>query len=112
VMNKRTILLGDASHAVTPFAAQGAALAIEDAAAIAAALDEQDQNAAIKKFEFVRKKRVAAVVKRGKMNRFAYHASGVLALGRNALFAKRSPEAFLKDLDWLYDYDAIAALKE
>ncbi len=108
---ERTIFLGDASHAVTPFAAQGAAMAIEDAAALAQALDASDHDTGLKRFDTVRKQRIAAVAKRGQLNRFAYHATGVFALGRNTLFAIRSPESFLKDLDWLYGYDAIAAVQ-
>ncbi|WP_421565265.1 FAD-binding protein [Ochrobactrum sp. EDr1-4] len=106
----RTIFLGDASHAVTPFAAQGGAMAIEDAAALAEALDSEDQKSALKRFDSVRKERIAAVAKRGQMNRFAYNATGVFALGRNMLFAMRSPDSFLKDLDWLYSYDAVSAV--
>ncbi|ANG95593.1 salicylate hydroxylase [Brucella pseudogrignonensis] len=107
----RTIFLGDASHAVTPFAAQGAAMAIEDAAALAEALDDQEPQSALKRFDSVRKERIAAVAKRGQLNRFAYHATGVFALGRNMLFAMRSPDTFLKDLDWLYGYDAVATVQ-
>ncbi|MFC4625351.1 FAD-binding protein [Daeguia caeni] len=106
----RTIFLGDASHAVTPFAAQGAAMAIEDAAALAAALDMPDRSAGLRKFDTVRKARLATVAKRGQMNRFAYHATGIFALGRNLLFAARSADAFLADLDWLYEYDAAGAI--
>ena len=109
VVNDRIILLGDASHAVTPFAAQGAAMAIEDAAALAEALSQSPL--ALQNFDRIRKQRLKTVAKRGAMNRFAYHASGPLALGRNALFALRSPDSFLKDLDWLYAYDAVAALR-
>jgi len=108
----RTIFLGDASHAVTPFAAQGAAMAIEDAAALAQALDDSDREAGLKRFDAARKERIAAVAKRGELNRFAYHATGIFALGRNALFAMRSPDSFLKDLDWLYGYDAVAAIRD
>lgn len=107
----RTIFLGDASHAVTPFAAQGAAMAIEDAAALAEALDSGEHEAGLKRFDNARKERIAAVAKRGQLNRFAYHATGIFALGRNTLFAMRSPDSFLKDLDWLYGYDAIAAVR-
>lgn len=111
ICSGRTILLGDASHAVTPFGAQGAAMAIEDAAALAEALDAADQQATLQHFDKVRKERIAAVAKRGQLNKFAYHATGVFALGRNMLFAMRSPDTFLKDLDWLYGYDAVAAVK-
>ncbi|MEJ5018931.1 FAD-binding protein [Ochrobactrum vermis] len=107
----RTIFLGDASHAVTPFAAQGAAMAIEDAAALAEALDSRDREAGLKRFDIARKERITAVAKRGQLNRFAYHATGIFAIGRNTLFAIRSPDSFLKDLDWLYGYDAIAAIR-
>jgi len=51
------------------------------------------------------------VGKRGELNKFAYHATGVFALGRNMMFAMRSPDRFLKDLDWLYGYDAVEAVK-
>jgi salicylate hydroxylase len=107
----RTIFLGDASHAVTPFAAQGAAMAIEDAAALAEALDAADRSAGLRRFETVRKERLAAVAKRGQLNRFAYHATGPMAFGRNMLFALRRPDTFLKGLDWLYGYDAVAAIR-
>ncbi len=104
----RRVLIGDAAHAVTPFAAQGAAMAIEDAAALAMALDAADREAALRRFEAARKARLAAVAKRGALNRFAYHATGLAALGRNTLFSLRRPERFLKDLDWLYAHDSSA----
>jgi salicylate hydroxylase len=86
-------------------------MAIEDAAALAEALDGGDHAARLKHFDNARKERIAAVAKRGQLNRFAYHATGIFALGRNTLFAMRSPESFLRDLDWLYGYDAIATVR-
>lgn len=108
VIDPRLVLLGDASHAMTPFAAQGAAMAIEDAASLAAhlTLDQTDQSENLAAFEKQRLIRIAKVAHRGKLNRFAYHASGPMALGRNLLFKLRKPEDFLADLDWLYQYDA------
>ncbi|WP_439272609.1 FAD-binding protein [Pseudochrobactrum sp. HB0163] len=108
VLNNRFVLLGDASHAMTPFAAQGAAMAIEDAACLAAHLSPRntDHSAALDTFEKQRLARIAQVARRGKLNRFAYHAGGPVALGRNLLFKLRKPEDFLRDLDWLYQYDA------
>lgn len=112
------VLLGDAAHAMTPFAAQGAAMAIEDAAALAQALGDPNQQPSkhwperLKQFEKLRQYRIAAVARRGALNRFAYHATGPLALGRNILFKMRSPESFMVDLDWLYDYDASAHMKD
>lgn len=86
-------------------------MAIEDAAALAEALDGGDHATRLKHFDNARKERIAAVAKRGQLNRFAYHATGIFALARNTLFAMRSPESFLKDLDWLYGYDAIATVR-
>ncbi|GGA92347.1 salicylate hydroxylase [Brucella endophytica] len=113
ILSARTVLLGDAAHAMTPFAAQGAAMAIEDACALAAALsgEEAEWPAALAMFNEERTARIAKVARRGSLNRFAYHAAGPLALGRNMLFRARPPERFLDDLDWLYGYDAVAAVQ-
>ncbi|MGU3576342.1 FAD-dependent monooxygenase [Brucellaceae bacterium C25G] len=108
VVNERFVLLGDASHAVTPFAAQGAAMAIEDAVSLAEHLGhDQDQwPQALANFNTIRMKRIEAVAKRGAFNKFAYNASGPVALARNLVFKLRSPESLLADLDWLYAYKA------
>jgi len=108
------IFLGDASHAVTPFAAQGAAMAFEDAAALAETLAQQDTPPlqALKPFEAERQKRLETVSRRGDFNRFVYHASGPAALARNLVMKLRPSERFLSDLDWLYDYDSTAFVKE
>lgn len=104
---RRTVLIGDAAHAMTPFAAQGAAMAIEDACALAAKLGAAtgDPSAALAAFEAQRKPRVEAARRRGALNRFAYHAAGPVALVRDTLFRLRSAESFAADLDWLYRYD-------
>lgn len=108
IENERCVLIGDAAHAMTPFAAQGAAMAIEDAAALATAFDCDDRTRALRRFDTERQRRIKAVAKRGALNRFAYHASGPLALGRDLLFRARSADRFMADLDWLYSYDAEA----
>jgi len=102
------IFLGDASHAVTPFAAQGATMAIEDAAALAAALSSVSlpRRKALSLFKSERCKRIKAVARRGDFNRLVYHASGPLAFARNLVMQARPAEKFLTDLDWLYGYDA------
>ena len=101
----RTVLIGDAAHAMTPFAAQGAAMAIEDAALLAERLaTATDKTAALGSFEKTRRARVARVRSRGAFNRFAYHARGPIALGRNLVLSLRSPENLAADLDWLYGY--------
>ncbi len=101
----RTVLIGDAAHAMTPFAAQGAAMAIEDAALLAERLaTATDKTAALGRFEKTRRARVARVRSRGTFNRFAYHARGPVALARNLVLSLRKPEDLAADFDWLYGY--------
>jgi len=87
-------LIGDAAHAMTPFAAQGAAMAIEDAATLAAALAAAppDATPALAAWEAERRPRIERVIRRGALNRFAWHASGPVALARNLFLKTRSPE--------------------
>ncbi|AQS41513.1 MAG: Salicylate hydroxylase [Candidatus Tokpelaia hoelldobleri] len=108
------IFLGDASHAVTPFAAQGAAMALEDAAALAETVVRQDVPLlqALKLFDTERQKRLKAVARRGDFNRCVYHASGPVAFARNLVMKLRPADSFLSDLDWLYGYDSTAFVKE
>ncbi|MFD1326850.1 FAD-dependent monooxygenase [Mycoplana ramosa] len=102
------ILIGDAAHATTPFAAQGAAMAIEDAAELAAAVaTAPDLPAALSAYEKRRRQRLKRVRARADFNRFAYHARGPIALARDAVLALRSPESLAADLDWLYGYRAL-----
>jgi len=102
-------LIGDAAHAMTPFAAQGAAMAIEDAVVLAelVAAHPDDMPAALAAYEALRRRRVEQVAARGRFNRRAYHAAGPMALGRN-LVMRLHGERLTSDLDWLYGYDALA----
>jgi salicylate hydroxylase len=101
-------LIGDAAHAMTPFAAQGAAMAIEDAATLADAVyaSPADPLAALATWEQSRRPRVAQVARRGAVNRLAWHAAGPVAIARNVFLKVRSPEKLAADLDWLYGWRA------
>ncbi len=101
-------LIGDAAHAMSPYAAQGAAMAIEDAVALAAALGGEHGNlaAALSLYEQARRKRVMRVAARGAFNRFTWHARGPVAFARDRVLALRKPEALAADFDWLYGHDA------
>jgi 2-polyprenyl-6-methoxyphenol hydroxylase-like FAD-dependent oxidoreductase len=64
----RVILIGDAAHAVSPNAGQGASLALEDAMVLAKLLrdGEGDYRAAFERFEHARKPRVERIVAAGR----------------------------------------------
>ncbi|MAY63125.1 MAG: salicylate hydroxylase [Rhizobiales bacterium] len=98
----KTVLIGDAAHAMAPFAAQGAAMAIEDAWELTAAAGEG--RTAIFNWESQRRARVARARKRAAFNRFAYHARGPVRLGRDLVLSLRKPEQLAADLDWLYGW--------
>src|SRR5690606_28650500 len=106
------VLIGDAAHALTPYAAQGAAMAIEDAALLAAlAASGAGISRVTELFERLRKPRIARVARRGNFNRVVWHAGGAVALARNFVLGTRGQERLSAGLDWLYGYDADAALK-
>lgn len=101
-----TILIGDAAHAMTPFAAQGAAMAIEDGYELAQALtaEDEDQSVVLQRYESHRRARIGKARNRAAFNQFAYHARGPIRLGRNIVLGLRRPESLAADLDWLYGY--------
>lgn len=101
------VLIGDAAHAMTPFAAQGAAMAIEDAYELAGVASAKvDLADALAFFERSRQARVARVRSRGAFNKFAYHARGPVRIARDMVLKLRNPESVAADLDWLYGYRA------
>ena len=73
--HKRIVLLGDAIHTTMPFLAQGAALAIEDAMAIANRLRACSMNVhrAIQSFIAYRKKRVEGIQEQSEKMGVVYH---------------------------------------
>lgn len=99
------VVIGDAAHAMTPFAAQGAAMAIEDAFTLADAVAAAGKPAeALPRWEMARRHRVTRVARRGALNQLAWHASGPVALARNLFLKMKSPESLAADLDWLYGW--------
>ena len=101
----RLALIGDAAHAMTPYAAQGAAMAIEDGVTLADALGRPGTlSEALAAWEHARRHRVQRVARRGAFNRLVWHAGGPVAWARNQVLALRSPERLAADLDWLYGW--------
>jgi salicylate hydroxylase len=101
------VLIGDAAHAMTPFAAQGAAMAIEDAETLAAAYaaaPRDDLARCLHDWGVVRRRRVLQVARRGALNEFAWHARGPVAVARDTFLRFRGGEKLAADLDWLYGW--------
>ena len=98
-------LLGDAAHPLLPFLAQGAAMAIEDAAVLARSLGGRgDVEAALVAYEAERRPRTRRVQAWSTRNAALFHLPPLVAravFGAAALQA--APE---RRLDWLYGYDA------
>jgi salicylate hydroxylase len=99
-----TVLIGDAAHAMMPFAAQGAAMAIEDAFELAALLARLQLGPALATFESQRRERATKLSRRAAFNKFAYHATGPVRFGRDLVLSMRSPQSLAADLDWIYGY--------
>jgi len=103
-------LLGDAVHAMLPFAAQGAGMAIEDAAVLAKCLGESGGEtaasvaAALKRYGRQRRARVARVQRTARRNGKIYHLRGVAALARDGYIRAIGPQRMLARQDWIYDW--------
>jgi salicylate hydroxylase len=99
-------LVGDAAHAMLPFQAQGAVMAIEDAAILAPLLmTEPDAEQALRRYAAIRMPRVERVQKLSRSNGFAFHLEWPFTLARNAVVQLQGPRGHLKRLAWLYGYD-------
>ncbi|MFP6707890.1 MAG: FAD-dependent monooxygenase [Alphaproteobacteria bacterium] len=100
----RATLLGDAAHPSLPYMAQGGAMAIEDGAVIARALQqENDVGAALDLYQRNRLARTARIVNESSANREMFHLPSEAAL-REA-FARRDMNA--ERTAWLFSYDPL-----
>jgi salicylate hydroxylase len=112
LVNGPLALVGDAAHPVLPFLAQGAAMAIEDAEVLAAALpppEEMTAASAAKSFTAyaaARAPRVHRTFEAARRNAFAYHAPGPLAWVRDWRIGSLGPDGMRKRYSWLYDWRA------
>ena len=103
-------LLGDAAHAMLPFAAQGAGMAIEDAAVLAKALsDSTGENvagipAALKRYARMRRARVLRVQRTARQQGRIYHLTGPAAIARDLAIRAMGPHRMLARQDWIYDW--------
>jgi salicylate hydroxylase len=105
-------LLGDAAHPMLPFLAQGAAMAIEDAAVVARCLARMpgDAAGALRTYSAIRCARTRKVQRQAARNGESYHLKGVPAILRNAAMRYMGGERLLRHYDWLYDWRLPVAL--
>ncbi|WP_036596292.1 FAD-dependent monooxygenase [Ottowia thiooxydans] len=95
-------LLGDAAHPMRPYMAQGAGMAIEDAAALerALAMNAVDVPTRLRRYALERWQRCARVQARSIRNGQIFHSTGLIRLGRDV--SMRLLGERLLDVPWLY----------
>jgi salicylate hydroxylase len=100
----RVTLLGDACHPTLPFMAQGAAMAIEDAAVLAGVLaTEHEIPAGLARYEDLRRARTAGIQNGSRRNATVFHLTGVRAWLRN----RAARAARYRTMERLYSYNAL-----
>jgi salicylate hydroxylase len=99
-------LLGDAAHPMLPFLAQGAAMAIEDAAILADCMASapDDPTAAMRRYERTRRRRTARVQRAARNNGRIYHLASGEALARNLFLRLAGGKMLLHRYNWLYHW--------
>ncbi len=103
--NGRVTLLGDAAHPMLPYLAQGAAMAIEDAAVLAACLERNpDVPAALRTYEASRLPRTTRVQRDASRNATVYHMSGAAAVLRSLALMAMGGDRLISRYDWLYGW--------
>lgn len=102
----RIALLGDAAHPVLPFLAQGAVLALEDAAVLAEELSAAQgaPSLALTRYEDKRRARALRVQAASRRNGRIYHLGGMLAQARDKVLANTPAALLMRQYDWLYGY--------
>jgi len=105
-------LVGDAAHPMLPYLAQGAAMAIEDAAVAAQSLAQtpDDPAQALRTYWAVRRARTRKVQRLAARNGERYHLGGMQRTLRNTAMRLMGGPHLLRHYDWLYDWRPPAAL--
>ena len=101
---RRATLLGDSVHPTLPYLAQGAAMAIEDAAVLTRALDMADVPEALQIYQRSRIERTTRIMQGSSGNRELFHMRDQQQL--RAAFAKRDEGAARNA--WLYSYNPLS----
>jgi salicylate hydroxylase len=106
--NGPVTLIGDAAHPMLPFLAQGAGMAIEDAAVLADMLKRHADNptAGLRAYENARQKRTTRAQHISRKQGRIYGLTGPEALIRNFGMRLLGGEKLLRRYDWLYKWRA------
>ena len=106
---KRTLLIGDAAHATSPHAGQGASLALEDAVRLGRLMREgQELGATFQSFEAERRprtERIVALARRNGNQKREFSAPGAWIRDR---MLKLLIPVTAKGMDWMYAYNPCA----
>jgi salicylate hydroxylase len=100
----RVVLVGDAAHAMMPFLAQGAVMALEDAVVLGATIERlaDDPAAAFQAYSAARLARTQRVVSAAARNGRLYHLDGTAARARDAALMAMPGAIVMRGYDWLY----------
>lgn len=125
--SKRLLMIGDAAHAMLPYMSQGAAMAVEDGAALAEALtfahSSDDLSTVLEAFEKVRLERTTQMQQASLVNGKIWHfADGPEQLARDEGMRpevlgrplRQSPNQWTDPTTqiWAYGYDAVEVMRE
>lgn len=109
----KACLLGDSCHPMLPYLAQGAAQAVEDAAALRQCLArEDDLRTALKKYEEIRMPRASLVQSKTREHQYILHIDdGTEQQERDQKMAKNADEnpvfwGYEDRMNWLFSHDA------
>jgi salicylate hydroxylase len=98
-------LVGDAAHPALPFLAQGAAMALEDAAVLGRLASNVDTLAdAFRHYEQQRQARTARLTAAARRQGAVYHQSGGLRVLRDLVLRLAPASLVMRQLDWLYSW--------
>ncbi|MGW3183780.1 3-hydroxybenzoate 6-monooxygenase [Kitasatospora sp. NPDC001119] len=104
---ERVVLLGDAAHPMLQYAAQGACMALEDAACLAGHIDGEhpDFVKVFARYTADRRERTAHVQTVSRLlGKELYHPQGRAAEARDSMLATLDEAALHNKLSWLYEH--------
>ena len=102
----RVALLGDAAHAMSPYLAQGGAMAIEDAAVLAQTISESSGNLepALQRYVSARRARVGKVWRAANGAADLYHMGALTGSVRNSAMRLLGGSGLAWRYEWIYGW--------